>query len=98
MTELSQDEFNLWLRSSYSGAFYVAGHKFEKSNAGEIRINNGLFTRDEAAQIYSMVSSRNPVSQINALFAVLERNGTLLWVLLAVAFLFLALVIIRVRR
>ena len=95
---MSQDEFNLWLRSSYSGAFYVAGHKFEKSNVGEIRIDNGLFTRDEAAQIYSMVSSRNPVSQINALFAVLERNGTLLWVLLAVAFLFLALVIIRVRR
>jgi hypothetical protein len=98
VTELSQDEFNLWLRSSYSGAFYVAGHKFEKSNAAEIRIDNGLFTRDEAAQIYSMMSSKNPVSQINALFAVLERNGTLLWILLAVAFLFLALVIIRVRR
>ena len=84
---MSQDEFNLWLRSSYSGAFYVAGHKFEKSGANEIRIDSGLFTADEATQLYSMLSSRNPISQINAVFAILERSGTLLWILFIGAFL-----------
>ncbi|MCJ7506227.1 hypothetical protein MUP05_07155 [Candidatus Bathyarchaeota archaeon] len=36
---MSQEEFNLWLKSSYSGAFYIAGHKFEKTRpaAGLIR-------------------------------------------------------------
>ena len=101
MSDVSQDEFNLWLRSSYSGAFYVAGHRFEKSDDDdddEVRIDNGAFNRDEAAQIYAMLSSKNPLSQINALLAIVERNGTLLWVLLAVSFLLLALVVIRIRR
>jgi len=95
---VSQDEFNLWLRSSYSGAFYVAGHRFEKIDDEEIRIDNGAFNRDEASEIYAMLSSKNPLSQINALLAILERNGMLLWVLLAVSFLLLALVVIRIRR
>ncbi len=95
---MSQEEFNVWLRSSYRGAFHVAGHSFEKGDKEGIRVDNGLFSRDEAAQIYSMLSSRNPLSQINALLAILERNGTLLWVLMIAAFLLLALVVIRIRR
>jgi len=95
---LSQEEFNLWLRSSYSGAFYVAGHKFEKTNTGDVRVDNGLFKKDEAAQLYRMLTSRNPVTQINAWLAILERNGSLLWVLLAVSFILMLLVILRIRR
>jgi hypothetical protein len=95
---LSQAEFDLWLRSSYSGAFHVAGHKFEKTKNDEIRIDNGLFTRDEASQIFSLLHSKNPFEHINALIAILERNGTLLWVLVIVAFLLLAVVAIRIRR
>jgi hypothetical protein len=45
-----------------------------------------------------LLSSRNPFNQINALLAILERSGTLLWVLIIVAFLLLAVVVIRVRR
>ncbi|MFH0848230.1 MAG: hypothetical protein V1857_01845 [archaeon] len=88
----------MWLRSTYSGAFYVAGHRFEKSETDQIQIDNGQFTRDEAAQIYSLLNSKNPLNQINALLAILERSGTLLWVLMIAAFLLLALVIIRVGR
>jgi len=95
---LSQEEFNLWLRSSYSGAFYVAGHKFEKTEKDDIMVDNGLFSRDEAAQLYRMLSSRNPVTQINAWLSILERNGALLWILLAVSFILVLLVIIRIRR
>lgn len=95
---MSQEEFNLWLRSTYSGAFYVGGHKFEKTDTDDIRVDGGLFKRDEAAQLYRLLSSRNPITQINALLAILERNGTLLWILLAVSFILMLLVIIRVRR
>jgi len=96
--KMSQEEFNLWLRSSYSGAFYVAGHKFEKTDTEDVRVDGGLFKRDEAAQLYRLLSSRNPITQINALLAILERNGTLLWILLAVSFILMLIVIIRVRR
>lgn len=98
MRGLSQEEFNLWLKSSYSGAFYVAGHKFEKTDTDDIRVDSGLFKRDEAAQLYQLLASRNPITQINALLAILERNGMLLWILLGVSFILLLLVIIRVRR
>jgi hypothetical protein len=95
---LSQEEFNLWLRSSYSGAFYVAGHKFEKTEKDDIRVDNGLFSRDEAAQLYNMLASKNPITQINAWLSILERSGMLLWILLAVSFILVLLVIIRIRR
>jgi hypothetical protein len=96
--ELSQAEFELWLRSSYSGAFRIAGHTFEKTKTDEIRIDNGIFTRDEATQICSLLNSRNPFDHLNAVVAILERNGTLLWILLIVAVLLFVVVAIRIRR
>ena len=95
---MSQEEFNLWLRSSYSGAFYVAGHKFEKTETDDVRVDNGLFKRDEAAQLYRMLTSKNPITQLNAWLAILERNGALLWLLLGVSFILMLLVIIRIKR
>jgi len=95
---LSQEEFNLWLRSSYSGAFYVAGHKFEKTETDDVRVDNGLFKRDEAAQLYRMLTSKNPITQLNVWLAILERNGTLLWLVLGVSFILMLLVIIRIKR
>jgi len=95
---LSQEEFNLWLRSSYSGAFYVSGHKFEKTETEDIRVDNGLFSRDEAALLYRMLASKNPITQINAWLLILERNGMLLWILLGVAFILMLLIVIRIRR
>lgn len=95
---MSQEEFNLWLRSRYSGAFYVVGHKFEKTDTDDVRVDNGLFKRDEAAQLYRMVTSKNPLTQLNAWLAILERSGTLLWILLGISFILMLLVIIRIRR
>lgn len=98
MKQLSQEEFNLWLKSSYSGAFYVAGRKFEKTDTEDIRVDGGLFSKDDAAQLYRLLSSRNPITQINALLVILERSGMLLWILLGISFILMLLVLIRVRR
>lgn len=95
---MSQEEFNLWLRSSYSGAFYVSGHKFEKTETDDVRVDNGIFKRDEAAQLYRMLTTKNPIIQLNAWLAILERNGTLLWLLLGVSFILMLLVIVRIKR
>jgi len=95
---LSQEEFNLWLKSAYSGAFYVTGHKFEKTDTDHIRVDGGTFSRDDAAQLHRLLTSRNPITQINALLAILERNGMLLLILLGISFILMLLVVIRVRR
>jgi len=98
MIDLSQSEFELWLRSSYSGAFRIAGHTFEKTKSDEIKIDNGTFSRDEATQICSLLNSKNPFDHLNAVIAILERNGTLLWILLILAILLFVIVAIRIRR
>jgi len=76
----------------------VAGHKFEKTETDDVRVDNGLFKRDEAAQLYRMLTSKNSITQLNAWLAILERNGTLLWLLLGVSFILMLLVIIRIKR
>ena len=76
----------------------MAGHKFEKTETDDVRVDNGLFKRDEAAQLYRMLTSKNPITQLNAWLAILERNGALLWLLLGVSFILMLLVIIRIKR
>ncbi len=76
----------------------MRGHLFQKIDTDQVQIDNGVFTRSEAAEIFSLLRSKNLLSQTNANLAILERNGTLLWVMVTVAVLLLSLVIIRIRR
>ncbi len=93
-----QEEFDLWLTSKYASPFWFKNHRFEKSITGEIRVDNGVFKRDEAVALFRMLSSHNPLNRLNANFVIWERNGSLLVLLLIVALLLLALVVIRIRR
>ncbi len=93
-----QEEFDLWLTSKYSNPFWVGKHRFEKSVSGEIRVDNGTFTRDEATILFRMMRSRDPFTRINANLVIWERNGSLLVLVLLVALMLLAFVVIRIRR
>ena len=93
-----QEEFNLWVTSSYSNPFWVGRHKFEKSMTGEIRVDNGIFSREEATILFRMLKSRDPFTRLNANFVVWERNRSLLVLLVIVTIILLALVVIRIRR
>jgi len=93
-----QEEFDLWLNSRYSNPFWVGKHRFEKSVSGEIRVDNAVFTREEAIVLFRMFRSRDPFTRLNANFVVWERNGSLLVVLLLAAIALLAFVVIRIRR
>lgn len=92
------EEFELWLTSKYSSPFWVGRHRFEKSMTGEIRIDNGLFKREEAITVFRMLRSRDPFTRLNANFVIWERNRSLLVLLLVVTLMMLALVLIRIRR
>ena len=91
----TREEFDLWITSRYSNPFWEGHHRFEKSITGEIRVDNGVFNREEAMIIYRMLKSRNPLTRLNANFVIWERNRTLLILLVIVTVLLLALVLAR---
>ena len=93
-----QEEFDLWVNSKYSNPFWVGRHRFEKSLTGEIRIDNGVFNRDEAITIFRMLRSRDPFTRLNANFVIWERNRVLLIFLVIVTIILLALVLTRIER
>ena len=93
-----QEEFDLWVSSKYSNPFWVGHHRFEKSITGEIRVDNGVFRREEATILFQMLNSRDPFTRLNANFVIWERNRILLILLVIVTIIMLALVLIRIRR
>lgn len=93
-----QEEFDVWLSSRYSNPFWVGRHRFEKSVNGEIRVDNGVFRREEATILFRMLKSRDPFTRLNANFVIWERNRSLLVLLVIVTVVLLALVVIRIRR
>lgn len=96
--EVMREEFELWLTSKYSNPFWLGHHRFEKTATGEIRVDNGIFNREEAIILFRMLKSRDPFTRLNAKFVIWERNRTLLILLLVGTIMLLALVVIRIRR
>ncbi len=95
---IQEEEFDVWLNSSYSNPFWVGHHRFEKSVTGEIRVDNGVFRKEEAAVLFRMLNSRDPFTRLNANFVIWERNRSLLVLLVIVTVILLAFVVIRIRR
>jgi hypothetical protein len=93
-----QEEFDLWITSTYSNPFWVGRHRFEKSVTGEIRVDNGVFKREEAIILFQMLKSRDPFTRLNANFVIWERNRILIILLAIVTTILLALVITRIER
>jgi hypothetical protein len=98
MSSSLQEEFDLWVSSKYSNPFWVGRHRFEKSVTGEIRVDNGLFDRDEAIILFRMLKSRDPFTRLNAKFVIWERNRILPVLLLIITIILLALVLTRIER
>jgi len=93
-----EEEFSLWLKTSFTDYFWIRGHKFSKAEEDEVRIDNGLFAQEEAKEIFSMLTSRNPMSRWNATLLIWERNGTLLKMLVAGSLILLVLVFLITRK
>jgi len=93
-----QEEFDVWVSSKYSHPFWVGRHRFEESTTGEIRVDNGVFSRDEAIILFRMLKSRDPFTRLNANFVIWERNRILPVLLLIVTIILLVLVVTRIER
>ena len=93
-----QEEFEVWMNSNYSNPFWLGRHRFEKSTTGEIRVDNGLFRREEAIILFRMLKSRDPFTRLNANFVIWERNRILLVLLVVITTILLVLVLTRIER
>jgi hypothetical protein len=93
-----QEEFEVWMNSNYSNPFWLGRHRFEKSTTGEIRVDNGVFRREEAIILFRMLKSRDPFTRLNANFVIWERNRMLLVLLIVVTTILLVLVLTRIER
>jgi len=92
------EDFEMWLKTRFTDMVWLKGHKFEKTKTGEILIDKGKFTQEEARQLFMFITSRNPFQRFNATLLIWERSGVLIKVLIALAILVLVLVYIRVKR
>ena len=92
------EDFELWLKTRFTNAFWFKGHKFEKTEGEDILIDVGLFAREEARDLLEMLSSKNPLTRFNATVIIWERNGFLIKILVLLAFIALVLIYIRVRK
>jgi len=95
--EVLIEEFDLWLKTRFADKIWIGGHLFEK-RMGEILIDGGSFTSDEAKMLFQMLTSKNPLDKINASIIIWDRNGTLVKVLVTLAILALIVVYVWVRR
>ena len=92
------EDFELWLKTRFTNAFWFKGHRFEKAEDEGVMIDGGYFTEEEAKQVFKMLNSRNPFTRLNATLLIWERNGFLLKILIALSIIVLILVYIRVRK
>jgi hypothetical protein len=90
-------DFSAWIDSTSSTRFYLEGHVFEKMMSGDIQIDNGRFSREEAKEIAEMLSSNNPFLKMNATLAIWAKNGTIYIGLLVAAVILLSVVIIILK-
>ena len=96
--EVLIEEFDIWLKTRFADKLWIGGHRFEKTVDGEILVDGGAFTSEEARLLFQMLTSRSPLNRLNATIIIWDRNGTLVKVLVALALLALILVYLWVRR
>jgi len=96
--EILFEDFNLWLKTKFTDVFWLKGHKFEKSKGEGILIDSGIFTKEEAKEVFKMLTSGNLLTRFNVTILIWERNGLLVKIMIALALIALILIYFRIRR
>ena len=92
------EDFELWLKTRFTNAFWFKGHKFERAEDGGVIVDGGYFTVEEARHLFRILNSRNPIMRLNATILIWERNGFLMKLLIALSIIALILLYIKVRK
>lgn len=92
------EDFDLWLKTKFTDVFWFKGHKFEKTPGEDILVDNGLFKKGEAKELFGMLNAGNPFTRFNATILIWERNGFLVKMIVILSFIALILIYFKVRR
>ncbi len=91
------EDFELWLKTGFTNAFWFKGHKFEKTEGEGVRVDGGYFTKEEARALFKMLNSGNPITRLNAALMIWERNSLLTKLIIILSILALILIYIKIR-
>lgn len=95
---VSKEEFQMWFRTGSRFPLGIKGHTFSLARDGMVKVDGGKFVYEEALQLVAMLNSRNPFTQVSATLVIWERNGTLRFVVIALAVILAAAVLVLARR
>ena len=99
MMPMSEEEFRVWASGRVPHVpLAVKGHTFILVKENIIKVDGGNFVYEEALELVRMFNSRNPLAQINANIIILERNGALRVIVLALIIILLVAVFVLARR
>jgi len=91
-------EFELWLRTKFVEHIWMGGHRFKKTPTSDVEVDGVLFSEEEVRRLFEMLTSRNPLTHLNATLIIWERNGMLVKLFLVIALLMFLIVFIIIRR
>ena len=96
---MSEEDFRAWASGrGHHVPLAVKGHTFVLEKENVIKVDGGRFIYEEALELVRMLNSRNPFNQMSATLAILERNGAIRILVLALIAIIIIIVIILARR
>ncbi len=91
---MSEEQFREWVNRRSHLPLAVKGHTFVLKGDNVIAVNGGKFVYEEALELVKLLNSKSPFAQINATFMILERNGALRLIVIALIAIIIVVVIL----
>jgi len=95
---LSEEQFLEWANRRSHLPLAVKGHTFVLKGDNLILVDGGKFIYEDALALVRLLTSRSPFAQLNASVMIMERNGALRLVVLALVAVIIVVVILLARR
>jgi len=95
---MSEEQFQQWVSRRSNLPLGVKGHTFVLRGDNIVVVDGGKFVYEDAVRLVKLLNSRSPFDLISANFMIAERNGTLRFVVLALAAVILVVVIVLAAR
>lgn len=91
---MSEEQFREWVNRRSHLPLAVKGHTFVLKGDNVIAVDGGKFVYEEALELVKLLNSKSPFAQINATFMILERNGALRLIVIALIAIIIVVVIL----
>ncbi len=95
---MSEEQFREWVNRKSNLPLAVKGHTFVLKGDNVISVDGGKFVYEEALDLVKLLNSRSPFAQLNATLMIMERNGALRLIVIALIAVIVVVVILLARE